>query len=261
MEPFKNIIRTEDDIHFLSKYDDPDHFEKDYLEVRKKEGRVFSDEIVKMLPLLPGAHPLYKEWRHRAATQKMFCKYLSSSNGFPVILDLGCGNGWFSKKMKSALPGANIFAMEINLHELKQAARVFNEENIKFLYGDIFLDMFIPGSFDIIVLNSSIQYFNDVKRLLNRLLKLLTKQGKIHILDSPIYHTATEQLEAKKRTIKYFVDMRVKNMAKHYYHHTFKSLEGFNFEILYDPKSKSKRLARIFGRKISLFPWIMIHNS
>jgi ubiquinone/menaquinone biosynthesis C-methylase UbiE len=260
MEPFKNIIRIENDIHFLSKTDDPDHFEKDYLEVRKKEGRVFSDEMIKMLPLLPGSHPLYKEWRHRAATQKMFCKYLSSANGLPVILDLGCGNGWFSKKMKSALPDAYIFAMDINLHELKQAARLFNQE-IRLLYGDIFQDLFKPGSFDIIVLNSSIQYFNDVNKLLNRLLKLLTKQGKIHILDSPIYHTETEQQEAKKRTIKYFSDMQVKNMAKHYNHHTFKSLEDFNFEMLYDPKSTSKRLARIFGRNISLFPWIMIHNS
>lgn len=258
---FTKIIKSEEGIHFLYKTDNLDSFENDYLEVRKKEGRLFSDVLVKMLPELPPSHPLRNEWLYREATQKMFCNYLTTLKGSPVILDLGCGNGWFSKQMRTALPKAKIFALEVNLYELKQAARVFSREQLSFVYGDIFLDVFTQGSFDIIVLNSSIQYFSQLKKLLNRLQELLTKDGEIHILDSPMYASKKAQQEAKDRTIKYFKGIGFNNMAKNYHHHTFESLSAFNYKIIYNPKFTSNLLARIFSRKISQFPWIRIHNS
>lgn len=260
-ELFTNIIKTENGIHFLSKTDNLDHFEKDYLKVREKEGRIFSDEFVKMLPYLPQSNPLYHEWLHREATQEKFCNYLSSLKKFPVILDLGCGNGWFSMKMKFSLPDAKIIALEVNLLELKQAARVFNQEQIRFIYGDIFHDIFTPGSFDIIVLNSSMQYFAESKKLLTRLLELLKKDGEIHILDSPLYTSEKDQQVARNRTISYFTDVGVNEMAKHYHHHTFDSLQDFNYKVLYNPKNASNKLLQFFGRKISLFPWVRIINS
>lgn len=257
---FTKIIKTEKGVHFLSKTNDLDHIEKEYFEVRKKEGRVFSDEMVKMLPHLPQTHTLHNEWLHRAATQKMFCKYLSSRKVCRIILDLGCGSGWFTMLMKSSMPHASIIGLDVNLHELKQAAKAFNYAHIEFIYGDIFNDIFTPESFDVVVLNSSVQYFPHLEKLLNRLLQLLTKHGEIHILDSPIYASKKAQQEAKNRTIKYFSDIGFNNMAKYYHHHTFESFSSFNYQILYDPKSITNVLSRIFGRKISLFPWIRIQN-
>lgn len=254
----KNISKTEDGIVFLGENKHLETFESDYLKVREKEGRIFSDKGVKKLPRLPKSHPLHKEWLHRADTQIRFCKYLSARKENSSILDLGCGNAWFSAQMKSSLPQANIFALDVNTLELQQAARVFSKNQITFYHGDIFQDIFEAASFDMIVLNSSLQYFSDFKLLMDRLLELLKKDGDIHLLDSPFYKTAQNQKEAKNRSRSYFSGMDVKEMIQHYHHHNFDDLKDFSNTILYNPNKTWNSIRQILGQKISLFPWICI---
>ena len=259
--PFKNIAKTENGIVFLGENIHLKSFEEDYLNVREKEGRIFSDELVKMLPRLPKAHPLHKEWLHRTDTQIRFCKYLSSKKGTLLILDLGCGNGWFSMKMKSTSPKANIFSLDVNTLELQQAAKVFPENQIAFLHGDIFQDIFKPASFEMIVLNSSLQYFPDFKLLMDRLFELLKNNGEIHLLDSPFYETVQNKKEARNRSRSYFSDMEVKQMIQHYHHHTFEDLQDFSYSTLYNPNKIWNSLIRTLGQRVSIFPWIRITKS
>lgn len=254
----KNISKTEDGIVFLGENKHLETFESDYLKVREKEGRIFSDKGVKKLPLLPKSHPLHKEWLHRADTQIRFCNYLSARKENSSILDLGCGNAWFSAQMKSSLPQAKIFALDVNTMELQQAAKVFSKNQIVFLHGDIFQDIFEAASFDMIVLNSSLQYFPDFKMLMDRLLELLKKDGEIHILDSPFYKTAQNQKEAKNRSCSYFSGMDVKEMIQHYHHHNYDDLKDFSNTILYNPNKTWNSIRQLLGQKISLFPWICI---
>jgi len=258
--PYKNITRTENGVTYLGDVSRLSSFEKDYLSVREKEGRLFSDKNVRLLPDLPKSHPLSNEWLYRADTKKRFCKFLKTHKKAQAILDLGCGNGWFSKILKSTLPTALIYALDVNTHELHQGANLFRNDGIVFLHGDIFKDIFIPGSFDMIILNSSIQYFPDIKKLLNRLLELLSKGGEIHIIDSPIYYSKEQQQEATKRSKKYFSDLGEEKMAQHYHHHKFSPSQEYNFEVLYNPKRYSSFLFRFFRRKTSPFPWIRVRN-
>ena len=253
-----SITKTENGVHFLGNTNDMELFENDYLKVREKEGRIFSDDLVKKLPYLPNTHTLHKEWLYRASMQNRFCNYLASRKRTVSLLDIGCGNGWFAHKLKIALPNAQIFGLDVNKTELEQAASLFSGEKVTFLYGDIFQDIFVPGSFDIIVLNSVVQYFQDFKRLINRLLELLSKGGEIHILDSPFYKTIEHQKEAFDRSHDYFSRMGIEEMINHYHHHTFQSLQNFTFTMLYKPKSFQHYLSRVFGIKSSPFPWIRI---
>ena len=71
-------------IHFLS---DPAPFrekERLYLEVRRREGRVFPDEVVRALPCVSKSNVYAGEWRWRKRSFRRFlssCKELSALRG------------------------------------------------------------------------------------------------------------------------------------------------------------------------------------
>ncbi len=45
-----------------------------YLHVRAKEGRLYSDEVVKRLPAVPEDHPLRSEWVRQGGFQRETCR-------------------------------------------------------------------------------------------------------------------------------------------------------------------------------------------
>lgn len=256
--PFLNITKTDGGIVFLGDSSSKNTFEDAYINIRKKEGRIFSDEIVKALPYLPKQNPLYNEWLYRAITLNNFTKYLKSQKQHLNILDLGCGNGWFSARLKSEFPQIHIYAMDVNTHELYQAASVFSNQEITHVAGDIFEDIITPHAFDLIIMNSVIQYFPDIKLLINRLLDLITSNGEIHILDSPFYSSEEHKKDAQERSQIYFSKLVETNMIDHYHHHTYNSIAGFSTSILYKPQILKRRILNLLGKKSSPFPWIRI---
>jgi ubiquinone/menaquinone biosynthesis C-methylase UbiE len=256
-----NNIKQDEGVYLLANSGSLNEFEKDYLNVREKEGRIFPDKVVRALPFLPISHPLKNEWLHRAVTQQRFNRYLLKRKNVESILDLGCGNGWFTANLNLVLPEANILGLDVNITELRQARSVFTSSQLSFAHGDIFADNFVLHSFDMIILNASIQYFPDLKLLVNRLLELLKVGGEIHILDSRFYKTEQQKLAAKKRSEDYFSGIQEMQMAQYYYHHTFSALQDYTFVMLYKPTSFQRMLSHLTGRKISLFPWIRISKS
>ena len=231
-------------------------FEAYYLEIREKEGRVLTDEQVRLLPEFFGPPHLVAEWELRKKSFSRFLEYIRSVSPRPQNgLDIGCGNGWFtygySKFFKQELIG-----LDVNEEELTQAARLFGREGLRFCYGDLFEDIFPDRYFDLITLNASIQYFPDLNALMDRLFGLLTKNGEIHILDSPFYEPADIE-GAKERTLKYYSDQGVPQMANHYYHHSLKELRQFSPEIKYKPS----RMKRFLRGKDSPFAWYLIRNK
>jgi 2-polyprenyl-3-methyl-5-hydroxy-6-metoxy-1,4-benzoquinol methylase len=241
-------------VYFLSEIDNS--FESVYIALREHEMRVYSDEEVKHLPDTNNSNPHKEEWKLRKRSLHRFNNYIQKYNDKLNLLDIGCGNGWFSANVANSSP-INIFALDINKVELEQAARVFNLNNIYFICGNIFDNIFNESTYDIITLNSSIQYFGKLDGLIKRLFYFLTDDGEIHILDSPIYNQ-NELAGAKERTASYYISFGFPEMAKHYHHHTFDELKNFNYKILYDPKAVQNNLKKIFGFKDSPFAWIRI---
>lgn len=252
---FKNS-RLENGVYIQSPVDDV--FENLYLKVREKEQRIYSDNQLRLLPLISDTHPHYAEWRLRGKSFERFEEYLSSCENNLNFLDIGCGNGWFCGKLSKDYHN-NFYCLDINLTELKQAGRVFNNGRIKFIYADVFSADIPEKTFDLITIVASVQYFPNLKKLIERLLTLISLRGEIHIIDSPIYNP--EEVEAaKKRTFEYYSSIGFPEMADNYFHHCWNDLSAFNYEILYDPNSILNKVRKALRIKDSPFPWIKINQ-
>ncbi len=246
--------RFKNGIYIVSQIDKD--FEYLYLKVREREKRVYSDKEVKLLPNTSSSNPHKEEWKLRKRSLYRFTNYIQKYSDKLNLLDIGSGNGWFSANIANR-SSIDIYALDVNKFELEQAARVFNFKNIYFICGNIFDNIFEEQSYDIITLNSSIQYFDDLNTLIKRLFYFLTDAGEIHIIDSPIYNQ-NELAGAKERSAHYYISTGFPEMAKHYHHHTFDELKDFSYKILYDPIAVQNNLKKIFGFKDSPFPWIRI---
>jgi SAM-dependent methyltransferase len=209
-------------------------FEELYLRVRKKENRIYSDDEVLHLPDISPGHPNYKEWQLRKRTSHQLTRYLTSKSRQPDILEIGCGNGWFSAKLAGMTTGL-VTGIDVNRAELEQAKRVFSGiQNLEFLPGDLQDEMSGAHQSDIIVFAASIQYFSSLNNILNAALNRLKPGGEIHIIDSPFYKHAGIA-SAQQRSAAYYEAIGFPEMRKHYFHHCIDDLQPFNFTILYNP--------------------------
>jgi len=228
-------------------------FEKQYLEIREKERQYYTDEQVSLLPDIPGTHPHYTEWKYRKISSDRLIAYLGKIKKPIKILEVGCGNGWLASKI-AAISNTMVTGIDINKTELKQAASVFkNKKNLHFLYGNIQEGILLDQKFDIIVFAASIQYFPSLVQLLQNALKLLAKNGEIHILDSPLYKEQ-DIILAKQRAKIYFEKLGFPGMAAFYFYHKLSDLHSFIFKVLYDPFSLTCKLLK----KHHPFYWVRI---
>lgn len=223
-------------------------FEGSYLAVREKEGRVYSDEKVATLPYLTATDPHFKEWQLRIKTLDRFLPYLADQHKNGSLLEIGCGNGWFSSRCAKEV--AKVAGVDVNLSELEQGSRVFKRENLSFYYWDIFTASPFQSKFDCIVLNAVVQYFPNFEGLIRQLKTLLNPKGEIHILDSPFY-SKEEVHAAKQRSDHYYANMGVPEMSAHYFHHQLKSIEMW--DVLFSPKRN--RFVKLLKGHDSPFAW------
>lgn len=231
-----------------------------YIALRNKEQRVYNDTIVKELPEISDNHPLSKEWLIRKNTMSSLIHYLKAKQNCKTILELGCGNGWLSHNLAVNLQ-AEVCGMDINEVELSQASDVFsNCSNLSFLFADIFSVEFGQPTFDTIIAASCVQYFPDLRKLINRLQELLMPSGEIHIVDSPVYSTTNEINAAQQRSREHFIELGFPEMTDWYFHHSMDEIGNFKHKIIVNPNSiLSKVKRKILNIPYPLFPWIVIN--
>lgn len=238
-----------------------DNFGKIYIQTRVKEGRFYSDDQVKMLPVIDKRHKFYTEWKIRARSAKLLKKHIELNNLPKNILEIGCGNGWLSNYLAN-IQHTEVWGIDVNEPELEQAARVFGKNgNIHFCLCDIFDAPFDNQQFNYIILASSIQYFPDIKLLINKLLPLLNPGGEIHIIDTPFYEQA-EIENASLRSKQYYSKLKADEMSEKYFHHSLNSLlKTFDVKIIFPALTLKEKIKRLFRGKIALsFPWIIIEK-
>ncbi len=236
------------------------NFEELYLNVRKKEGRIHSDEEVAMLPFVKRDHPHFKEWEVRKISFKKLRTHLQNKNKPLHILDIGCGNGWMSNLL-SEINDSTVDGIDPNDFEIQQAKRTFKENSrVRYFCDDVLKTQHIgTESVDVIVMAASVQYFPDFKILIERLFSILKEDGEIHILDSHFYKEE-DMARAKESTQLYYANLGYPAMADYYYHHRWFNLQMFNFEI--SNRSLAQRLLlKIFKTKKNYFPWIIIKKK
>lgn len=245
-------------IQFLT---DPAPFqekERLYFEVRRREGRIFPDEVVRDLPFISSSSPYAKEWTLRRRSFQRLEQYLKKrfSGKKSSILDLGCGNGWMANRLAQNTEW-DVWAVDLNEHELAQGARLFGRENLHFVYADLLnvSASAFPGSFGVIVLAASVQYFPDLQALVAALRARLKTGGEIHFIDSPFYKNETERVAARQRTFDYYSKAGAPEMAVYYHHHTWPEIykeggKNLNNQLTVKILQKTGRLAP--------FPWIVL---
>lgn len=256
----KSGARRENRVWFYNRIE-PGEFEKQYLAIRKREGRIYSDSRLRTLPEVLPDHPLAEEWAIRAASLERFQRYLAALSKKPRLLDIGCGNGWMTRHITPYTDFT--VGVEINSFELKQAARVFHELNddLLWLYGDVFDDILPEATFDCILLASSVQYFPNLTNLFKRAADFLVEGGEIHIVDTPFY-SAEDLADAKQRSLDYYTSTGFPNLADSFNHFSISEIESFSPESLYNPRSFRKRLKkRLLGNPDSPFPWYKIKKQ
>ncbi|RAW02746.1 class I SAM-dependent methyltransferase [Pseudochryseolinea flava] len=228
-------------------------FEKAYITLREKEGRVYSDDVVKALPVYRGGAMLEKEWKIRKRSADKLIGYLKKKP-FNSILEVGCGNGWLLNYINQSMK-IGLLGIDINETELRQAASLFSP-NISFACADV--DSDLPSSLraDVILLPSALQYFENPIKLITTLITKLNPNGELHVFDSPLYN-ANEVDAAQSRSKEYFTKQRVEPMKGMYYHHAWNILECFEHVIMHDPRSIRNRVFAKVGT-VSPFPWIKI---
>ncbi|HLA56171.1 MAG TPA: class I SAM-dependent methyltransferase [Flavobacterium sp.] len=233
-------------------YSPPDNdFTHLYISARKKENRFYTVSQIAKLPDLEKAHTHYDEWQLRKKSAARFIKYLESKNKPLKILDIGCGNGWFSHLMSNVAATA-IIGIDINMPELELADETFKKPNLDFAYADLFENTALHSEkFDIVVFNSCLQYFENVPKLLAIVNDLLSDDGEIHIIDTPIYNNKNID-KVKQRTKAYYENLGFPDMAKHYFHHQFADFG--KFRIMYIRSTSFLK----YLKKDSPFPWILI---
>ncbi len=229
-------------------------FEQAYTAVRALEGRLLPDEIVRDLPDLPPGHALKAEWEQRKPGFRRLMAYLRLQKRPFQILDLGCGNGWFTRHLAAGTPHT-VLGMDINLLELKQAARLFAGPRCHFAYADVFQADIPAHSFDLVICNGSVQYFPDLKALVGRLKTLAQPNAALHVIDSPVY-PASEVPAARERTQRYYCEQGIPEMAAYYFHLSREEVAALGGRFLYQPQPVLRRLAEWVGKPLSPFPWI-----
>jgi ubiquinone/menaquinone biosynthesis C-methylase UbiE len=231
-------------------------FAKLYLLLRKKEGRIYSDEEVSILPSIHASHPHYKEWGIRKNSCRALISYIKQKgSSFLDILEVGCGNGWLAAQIAKEVD-VDVTGIDINVHELEQAKRVFHHApGLSFMPGSLQSGSLKDKKFDLIIFAASIQYFPSLKQIINTAIEHLTLLGEVHIMDSPFYQH--QELEAaRQRTKDYYQSIGFAEMARNYHHHTIAELENFQYKILHHPFAWKNKLTI----KKNPFYWITIKN-
>jgi len=230
-------------------------FEEKYIELRKKENRVYTDIELKQLPSIEKIHIHYKEWILRAQSATRLFKYLAKKNKALNILEVGCGNGWLSNFLSKETNNL-IVGLDVNFIELKQAANIFKKDNLFFVYDILSAEFLSHFNFDIVVFAASAQYFSSIEQTIQMILPLLNKDGEVHILDTNFYK-AEDVEAAHKRTEQYYLNLGVPEFAQYYYHHSSDELKKFCVEILYEPSA----VKNIFNTTKNPFPWLCVKTK
>lgn len=160
---------------------------------------VYTDKEVALLPSLNSSHPRYREWIGRKASSHRLVRYLTLHQRAASILEIGCGNGWLCHQL-STVPGSRVVGLDLNLNELRQAARVFRQQpNLKFIYGDFYSTVLQDLSFDVIVMAATIHHFPSPHQTIKDALAYLRPRGELHLLDSVLYRPVLQDFPHRYR--------------------------------------------------------------
>lgn len=108
------------------------------------------------------------------------CYDWGSSNN---ILDIGCGNGYFTKKISDHFPEKQFTAIDISSELISSAQQHNASPRINYIQGDLF-EFETIEPYDCIIMRLIVQHLGDFNKILDQVQKLLIPGGSLIILDA-----------------------------------------------------------------------------
>jgi len=164
-------------------------FIADYETVRRSEGRGSLDEsYYRTLP-----YHSSNDWHIRATSFNSLLKHVIipiEKNKWPLqILDLGAGNCWLSNQLASCRHDLAAVDLTVNDFDGLSCYRFYDSAFIPTQAEFDYLP-FPDGLFDIVLFNASLHYSVNFEPTLSESRRVLNGNGKLVILDSPVYYDA-----------------------------------------------------------------------
>lgn len=122
------------------------------------------------------------EYDHWATFQKSVGEklLLQLDNPFTHILDLGCGTGWFLKKLQEQYPRAKLTALDLAPEMLRHSQERLAGAPIDWIEADMDEYIYGPERFDLIFSNLALQWSENLDALLQQLALSLKPHGELH---------------------------------------------------------------------------------
>jgi ubiquinone/menaquinone biosynthesis C-methylase UbiE len=234
-------------------------FIRDYETVRRAEGRGSpSAEYYRALPFrdLSGLHRA--DWKIRARSFNVLVKNVLTRLQAPLerslkIIDLGAGNGWLSGRL--AAQGDRVIAVDLLVNEQdglgawKYYEHSFTPVQAEFNHLPV-MDCFV----DAVIFNASFHYSENYAETLKEALRVLSPQGLVVILDSPVYRrgaSGEKMVQEREEQFKQKYGLASNNLQSENYL-TYARLK----ELAQELNLRWKFITPFYGLRWMLQPWM-----
>lgn len=174
-------------------------FISDYETVRRFEERGSPDSAYyRALPFQDLSGKFSADWKIRAASFGALQKILTAES---TVLDMGSGNGWLSNRL--SLSGYDVCAVDLLLNpEDGLGAWTHYQSRFTRTQSEFIHLPFLNAAISTVIFNASFHYSENYEETLTESLRVLSPNGKVIIMDSPIYHNADsgEQMVAERKS-------------------------------------------------------------
>lgn len=190
-------------------------FTREYETVRRAEGRGpaadAADPVAyyRALPYFDLTGQMSVDWHIRAVSFDAFIaqvfRPLEREKSPLTVLDLGAGNGWLSNHLAGR--GHHVAAVDLMTNDFDGLGcfRYFSHPFIP-LQAEFEHLPLADGYADLVIFNASLHYSVDFDVTLTEALRVLTPQGSLVILDSPVYHDARSGAQMVQERERHFLE-------------------------------------------------------
>ncbi len=163
------------------------------------------------------ALPFVANGRHRNIWHMRACSYnalrlhvvepMTEARGRPLrILDIGAGNGWLAYRL--ALTGHQVAAVDLLTNAADGlGAQVFYDVAFAAVQAEFDRLPFAPTQVDLLIFNGAFHYATSYKGSLQEALRVLLPDGRVVIMDSPVYRDARSGQQMVQERQQQFQDL------------------------------------------------------
>lgn len=123
----------------------------------------------------------FKKYSHQCRNDVV---ELLEKEDFDNLLDLDCGTGLLLEQILEKIPDANVSGFDYGLERIEKAKKRFDGKDIDFQFGQAINLPYEDNSFDVIVSTTTFHHYEQPKKVLNEVYRVLKPNGTFIICDT-----------------------------------------------------------------------------